>query len=325
MTAFARTSATSAVHLVEGTRIAPVFDQETAAILNEGSAPYAALMPTSVLAGLTTAPVRFAPGRFITIQGSTRVYLPTADGHLLYLPEWALAADIGLAAAVYRTVPEVAVAGFDVSVSLSRFVSCGGQVLFASAGQLRPVAGGSESGFSVAPLDSATCELMNVANEAAAPVFVAAAGSPHIFHAVGGVYRHVHTPAKLSALAGSSTVRVIGVASNRFSALPIGQPYGAPGDLVKSPDSAMVFMVDGDRLVYLPSWTLAAQLGLSKSVRVTPTFPAPTNAPVLIDRILCGGSLYVARDGMLWPDPMASLEGALALAGSTCATLRVSV
>ncbi|MBQ9915971.1 MAG: hypothetical protein IJO71_02085 [Microbacterium sp.] len=227
MSPFGRLDTTGPVYQLSGSRLVPMYDGAVASTFNYGTEPYAALLPGSVAARYTVSGVtRFATGRFILFQGDSRVWLPTSDGRLFYLPSWLRAAEAGLPSTVFSTgVPISAAKDWPQIGNLEPFVGCGTGTYYAASGQLRPVTRAAAAGFTIAALDSDTCAALNIASESAGLVFIRPAGDTRIFYAVNGAYRHVTSVPQLQALAGTPSPRVLTVGSAAFTLLPLGPAY----------------------------------------------------------------------------------------------------
>lgn len=320
MTRLARLSGDDRTFYIDGSTLAPVLDQGTAKILNGGSTPFVGLMPKSVADSYTIGALRFAPGQFITLAGSTEVYLPTTDGRLLYLPSWSIATELGLEIAVYRTVKPAVVADFSVGPDLSLFVSCAGTSYFAADRLLRATL--SDTGFEPVSLDSPICRRLEVSGATGGEVFVKTAASDAVYHATGGMLKHVATLGQLNSLAGSNPLRIRVVSAAAFAALPIGSPYLIAGELVKAPSSDTVYLADGDTLLDIPSLQLLQAAGLGPSIRIIPTLKAGA-VDKLQATISCDGAAYEARGGGWVATGATVTSSTQVLTAETCRALKL--
>ena len=227
MSPFGRIDSYGPVYRMAGSQLQPMYDDAVASTYNLGTVPYAALLPGSVVSrSSVSTQTRFANGRFIMFAGDSRVWLPTADGRLFYLPSWTRASDYALPSTVFSTnVPTSAAFNWPQIGNLEPFASCGGRPYFAASGTLRPTTAAAAKGFVVATLDSSTCSALTLSSESASKVFLRPAGDTRIFYAVGGVYRHVTSVPQLQSLAGTLSPRVITVSRGAFALLPVGSPY----------------------------------------------------------------------------------------------------
>lgn len=227
MSPFGRLDATSPIYQMNGTRLLPMYDTAVASTFNLGTVPYAALLPGSVAARYAvSAQTRFATARFILFQGDSRVWLPTADGRLFYLPSWLRASEFALPSTVFSTgVPITAAKDWPQIGNLEPFVGCGTGTYYAASGELRPATRAAAAGFTVAALDSDTCAALKLSAEAPGLVFIRPAGDTRIFYAVDGAYRHVTSVPRLQSLAGTESPRVLTVGSAAFALLPLGPAY----------------------------------------------------------------------------------------------------
>ncbi|WP_197462659.1 hypothetical protein [Microbacterium sp. T32] len=227
MTPFGRVDSSSPTYQMNGARLVPMYDSAVASTFNYGAVPYAALLPTSVVARSTvSSQTRFATAQFILFQGDSRVWLPTADGRLFYLPSWLRAGELGMPSNVFSTnVPISAAKDWPQIGNLEPFVGCGTGIFYAASGQLRPASRAAAAGFTVAALDSDTCGALNLSTEAPGLVFIRPAGDTRIFYATNGVYRHVTSVPQLQSLAGTVSPRVLTVSAAAFALLPLGPAY----------------------------------------------------------------------------------------------------
>ena len=238
MSSYARTANGGRIHLIEGTVLTPIYDPSSAALINGGSVPYAAVLSSAASSKLDTGVMRFAPGRFITVGSSSRVLLPSRDGRLTYLPSWSLAAEFGLPSSVYRTsVPAQIVAGFTDSSRIGLFAKCSNQIYYAAGGELHEVAAAAAEDFPITVLDSATCAVLDKsASSALANVFVQPRGENPVYMAVDGVYRHVTSPAVLAALGGGSRPVVLELSAAVVNTLPKGPKLSSADRIDPLPD-----------------------------------------------------------------------------------------
>jgi len=330
MTSFARTAATSRIHRIDGKTLQPVFDAATAGRINGGSVPYAAVLRSSVAAGFTVASrVMFAPGDFVLTQGSSDVYLPTSTGALIHLPSWAIATQLGLSATVASRPTNADVAGYTKSGKLSHVVSCGGTVYYAAQGTLSRLTAGAPNGLTVTKLDDALCARLNLKGATVSrDVFLVQTGTTPVYHVVNGVRRWVTSGVQLNELNGGSAPTILRVDAAGLALIPAGQPYPAPGSLVRADNASEVWLVDGTKLLHLPSWGLASSWGLPTSSPVVPAARLKDLATGgdLTHFARCSGTLYAGGGGILSRVASGDSGGNVVttLGASTCAALRLS-
>jgi len=227
MSPFGRTDSAATVYRMVGAEMQPMYDDAVAATYNLGTVPYAALLPGSVVARYrVSTQTRFANGQFIMFAGDSRVWLPTGDGRLFYLPSWTRAAEFGLPSGVFSTnVPTSAAYNWPQIGNLEPFVSCGGSSFYVASGSLRPVTAAATEGFVVASLDPSTCSALAITTEGAGLVFIRPADDTRIFYAVGGAYRHVTSVPQLQKIAGTPSPRVLTISREALALLKIGPAY----------------------------------------------------------------------------------------------------
>ncbi|WP_159502277.1 hypothetical protein [Microbacterium sp. 18062] len=317
MTSFARVQRGGTVHQMAAGVLTPLFDGAAAAFYNGGVEPYAAvLMPVAIAQWRIADRTLFEPGRFIVNPRDGRVIVPTADGRTYHLPVWSFATELGIPTRA-TVVTDGALKGYSDAGTLTPFVTCNGVTYVAASGMLHPT--NATDGFAAAALDDATCGRLTRSDAAAAPVFLRQSNGD-IYHATAGVLRHVATMEQLYSLAQTSSPRLLNVTAATIAALPVGVPYGTPGELVKSGRSANVYLLDGDNLIYVGSFTDVVTLGLGTSVRTVPFFELPASPDVLGRYVTCSGTTYVASSGVLVRSP-SDAGRAIALSETLCGRL----
>lgn len=310
MTGFARVAGGNNVYLLGPGTLSLVYDDRTATILNGGTMPYAATMSSSVAERLSRGLTRFEPGRLLTLAGSPRVYLPTADGQLLYVASWARATELGVAPSVaWMDVPEAAVAGYSRG-ELTEFVTCAGRVYYPASRVLYPVTTRAAEGFRATALDAATCGTLSLST--AAPldaVYVKTAAKPEVYLARQGVYRHVTSPAVLTGMNGGAWPTVLMIGPDAAAALVQGKAIErveyAAGTFVKSATDPRVYLATPDgRLLYLRAWSIADELGLpTTSLTIAPgnVLDSYRYDGDLSLWVSCADKTYFAASGRLQP------------------------
>ncbi|MCR2813614.1 MULTISPECIES: hypothetical protein [Microbacterium] len=282
MTWFARLTADGPISLIEGNQLVPMYDAAAATAHNGGSAPYAAVMGSATAARYTLGPTRFTAGQFIRTTTSTRVYLPTTDGRLIYLPHWAIAAELGLPSSTYRTVDPAVLSRHTEAGSLAPTVRCGDVTAFAAGGVLYPTTSSALNGFALSVLDAPTCGALTVSSEPTLDrVFVQAPRHSAVYLAENGVLRHVTSPSLLRSLGGGAMPRILPLAAAVVDRMPKGEPMrpappaptpppapapapsGTPvGQMIRSSGSSQTYLATADgRAIYLPSWDIAHEWG----------------------------------------------------------------
>jgi hypothetical protein len=334
MSWFATTAFDDSTLLIESDQLRPVYDDVTATRLNGGTAPYAALMPSSVATGYESGLTKFLTANYLTVAGESPVLLPTADGRLLHLQGWPYSAEFGLPAATFHTnVPASAVEGYTQTEQLELYAVCGSTTYVASRGTLHPVTAAAVTGFPAPVLDGQICGALDRSTSApVGKVFVQAAGTSEVYLAENGVYRHVTTRAALTSLTGGTWPRILPVSTATLSLLPKGDPVIekvtlSPGGFVRSDASTRVYLPLGDtQKAYLPAWTYATELGLATTQRVVSRYvlDARTESAPLGLFVDCAGVPHIAAQGKLRPVAASAVAGFSVpkLDAATCGVLR---
>ena len=155
-------------------------------------------------------------------------------------------------------------------------------------------------------LGAGVCGVLSVGTGAAANAFVQVAGQPEIYLLQNDQARHIGSMAKLVELAGSSSPRVLTVTDGTLALYPKGAAIldVAPGALVRAAGDDRVYLpVDGGRLLYVPSFGVVADLGLSASLTVVSASSLGSWSQVgtLSPAVSCGGKTYFGASGKLVP------------------------
>ena len=166
------------------------------------------------------------PAQMVRSSSSPRTYMSTADGRALYLSSWELGEEWGFTRSDLRVIDDATFGRLSTEGNLSLFATCGGEPVFASRGNLYRIDSGATSGFALAALDGATCDLLGVSSAATMNrVFVQPIGQSAVYVADNGVFRHVTSPSALAALGGGSRPPVLSVSAAMMARLPIGSPW----------------------------------------------------------------------------------------------------
>ncbi|WP_227468301.1 hypothetical protein [Microbacterium sp. YJN-G] len=322
MTARASVAGDARLFLLEGRELVPY---ESAAALqawgHETTGFYVATMPAATAARYRALPTRFVPGQFVVATGATRVYLPTADGELHYLPSFDTARSLGLPTSVKRVSAE-AVKSNRVTTTLGPFVLCDAKTYFGAGGALHRVDG--NYGFTPVALDATTCGRLRIADDTEKVLFVKASADPAVYTPIQGRFSHVANPATLSILNGAGSIRIVSVTSGELSRLPKGEQIRTDIGFVTTPSDGRVYLSDAGRLVYLTSWTIADALGMPRIVvpisdKAAAAMSKEGNVTTLVE---CYGRLYRGDGGVLRRVSDAGGEMVTILSSANCATLR---
>ncbi len=222
---FVRSGSSPVVHLLEGRSMTPVYNHAALISIANGRSTDSVAMTPEVFSRFTVARTHFAPGRFVRQAGDDRVYLPTTDGKLVYLPSYAWAEGLGLTGPTDTEVPAASLRGYERSGQLGLVVRCGNATFIGAQGRLVPVTATAVAGLPVQPLDERTCALLPKAGGSPfGTVFLRGADRPEISVLAGGVLRHVPSGAALRALNGGADPSVQLLAPGAVDLLPKGAP-----------------------------------------------------------------------------------------------------
>lgn len=260
----------------------------------------------------------FPVGQFVVGASSPKVWLPTQDGRLLYLPSWDIAGALGLRATAMR-VADSTLSGYRTSDSLNWFVTCDGIVSYVSGGKRYPATGSDK--FANVSLDASLCALLPAAWKDPRPIFVKSATESAVYHLVGGARRYIPTMATLTELSGTTAPTILTVSAAALVAYPEGNQYFVTGELIKSSSSPEVYLFDGERFHYVPSFSRVEALGLPTRVRIVNGWRAQPDIGSLSATVVCDGTAYEPRGGVLYPAGRAATASDTMLGSALCGTL----
>ncbi|MEV8358987.1 hypothetical protein [Microbacterium sp. NPDC076895] len=260
----------------------------------------------------------FAVGQFVVGTSSPKVWLPTQDGRLLYLPSWDIADALGIRATATR-VSDSTLSGYRTSDSLGWFITCDGVVSYVSGGKRYPAAGAEE--FASVSLDESLCALLPAAWEDPRPIFIKSATRPAVYHLVDGVRRYIPTMARLTELSGTTAPTILTVSAAALSAYAEGDQYFTTGELIKSPSSPEVYLFDGEKFHYVPAFSRVEALGLSTRVRTVNSWRSPTGSDSLSTTVVCDDTVYEPRGGVLYSAGRAAKSSDTVLGSALCSAL----
>ncbi|MCR2818053.1 hypothetical protein NQ166_04305 [Microbacterium sp. zg.Y1090] len=305
----------------------PVLDAESARLINGGSAPFAAVMPREAQAALPAGPMLFAPARALRVDGESRVYLPTSDGRLIYVPSFAGLADYGIPGSTFRVVQRSQVAGYTVAGSVAPIAICGTERFIAGSKKLTRLPDGAATGLASTPLDAATCAaLVREGAPQSGQIFLGVTGAPEIYHLTGDTLRHVVSAELLQELNGGRYPATIRMSAGSLGVFTQSLPYLRPGTMVRADGTSAVFLVNGTSLLRLPDWEVSRALGLpTASIVISAAHLATAGSAqgTLGPFIRCGDSLFVAGNSgrSLMTTADSGGNPTVALAPSTCAQI----
>ena len=225
LTWFVRLAVGGEYHLIEDGVAYLLADSALARALNGGQMPYTVVLPSEGVAkyvGKVTS-VRRDPRVTVEPAGSTRTYLPTWDGRLLYVPNWKLATEMGIV--MSRRVSGVSsteLRGYTTQGELSFFVTCDGQRYVAAGGVLHRVTASAATGFATANVGTKLCKVAPIAAGTLNRVFIQGEGRNEVYVADGGKFRHVTSRARITQLNGGVWPSVLAVDPGLVDWLPKG-------------------------------------------------------------------------------------------------------
>lgn len=326
MTSFARLSDGGRIHQIVGAELRPFYDAAAVLARTGSSEPYAAVLPPSVSAKLSAGVLQFAPGTLVAATGDSRVWLAADDGKLLYVPAFGIVDDLGLARTVH-TVSTSDFAGLTQVGTLSAVVSCAAQTYIGASGLLYGVS--DASGLTPLVLDAGTCGLLKTAGETPTALFLQSVGASEVYALEAGRLRHVTSFAKLAQLAGTSSPRILKVTAATLARFSVGPAYlsYAPGTLIQAAGDSRVWLsLDDGTALYVPSFGVIDDLGLSRVVSSVSaeTLASLTKAGTLSTVVDCGGKAYIAASGVLYAFSGSAGFAVSVLGAPQCGQLKIS-
>ncbi|MFF7292062.1 hypothetical protein ACFY9N_05950 [Microbacterium sp. NPDC008134] len=298
MTTRANVRGDTRIFSIEGKDLVPYQNAAAMSAWGQNASLYAATMPAAHAAQYPAARTRFVPGQLITVAGSDRVFLPSSDGQLIYVPVFANVTSMGLSTSVLKAVPAQWIAQHPGRSNLGRYIVCNGATYFTSGGLL--YRSPSSGGFVTVAPDSRTCAKLKVGDDAAGPLFVRSTADAAVFYADGGTFRHVTNQASLAALRGPGATRLVPMSPADLASLPKGPPLRTDIGLVTTAGDGRVYLADAGRLIYLSSWATADDLGLPRAA-VTISDAGAASMPragTVTNVVSCNSIVYTARAGV---------------------------
>ncbi|MBQ3358025.1 MAG: hypothetical protein IJG47_03895 [Microbacterium sp.] len=321
MTTRANVRGDTRIFAIEGNDLVPYQNAAAMSSWGQNASLYAATMPATHLAKFSVRPTRFVPGQLITVAGSDRVFLPSSDGQLIYVPVFGNVTSLGLSTNVLKSVPTPWIAQYPGRANLGRYVECNSATYFTAGGLLYRTP--SSGGFVSVTPDSRTCALLKVGDDAAGPLFVRATNDTAVYVADGGTFRHVANQSTLAALRGTGPTRLVSLAPADLATLPKGAPIRTDIGLVTTAGDGRVYLADAGRLIYLSSWTTADDLGLPRAaVTISDAVAASIpRAGTVSNVVSCNSVVYSAKAGVFTRvgDPTGLTP--MVLSADNCATL----
>lgn len=322
MTAFASVNGLTA--LLEGDTVRSFANDNAARAYNGGAMPYAAsISPTHLAAKRVLGFRTFEPGVFIAVSGDPKVYLPTANGTLLYVPDWNIVRDSGLAARTGARVAAADIAGYGTA-TFTPFVRCGGTVYIAGGGRVRAIDAGQVGDVPIADLDDRTCGTFPSVGSAITGGVYVKASDGKVYRVAGGALHIVPSRAFWAGLVGSDNLVASSWSAASVAAVQIGQGYPNTAQFVRAWGTATVYLVNATTLVPVPSWTIPRAYGWrAVSTQIDAALiDTMAKSATLTEIVRCGQTLYRPEGGRAAVISAAPAgAGITDLAPSTCAAL----
>jgi len=326
---FVQAPGAAEVYILEGGVRRHVTSRQKLAELAGTSSARILSVTAGSLAQIPVGPAYLSVPAGTPIQGAgqAKVWLPAAAG-LLHVPVFGVMDDLGIPRSSVAAVQTSVIASFPDAGVLSPVVSCGGVSYIAASGTLYPFA--DASGFTASDLGTAVCAVLTRSKDKPQKIFVQAAGTPEVYLLQNGSRSHVTSTAKLVALAGTATPRILTITAGSLAQFPEGPPLSlaSAGNLIRGEGQEQVWLVlSGSRMTHVPSFGVTDDLGISRTsvITVPPSVVSSfTRSGELSPIVSCGGKVYLAAGGSLYPFADASGFSASALGTTVCGSLRIS-
>ena len=325
LTQFAVSPETGAVYYVSGGTKRWVQTMDDLVRLNGGQVPTFTRLGNTALASIPTGRDYIGTGNVIRQSGTTARYLVDANDTAHAFPSVALAAEF--TSAPVLDVSASTIAALAVGPAMTPVVACGSDYYIAGGGSLWRIASNSSSGLPVTALDASTCGLFTKSSQTVAGgLFINSRTSGAVYYVVNGKKSHLSSMAAVAALNGGSTPALVPLSDTVVGSIANGAELLGPTQLVKGPNSATVYMVDGlSRKIPIDSFELASEFGVSgHSVVADSTLAGyASRGSVLTVVVTCGADYYIAAGGALHRINSKSSSGlpVTALDAMTCAAL----
>lgn len=300
--------------VVAGTRYDVSSPADRTAVIKLGATDTDYIVPNGATGTMTPTPLPVSSGALVYVPDDRRVYV--VDGSTLhYVPsfEYTRAAGLGSAArAVTRQQLEaIGAVGPDFGGYLLR---CGDEDVLAANGAVAPLAAGvaaSDFGRTPVELGSALCDVLTGPSTSSAPASgLLRAPDGRIFIAEDGGLRHIPNVDVLAAMGGFTTGWTE-VAQSVIDWFPAGPPIDeraayVDGSLIYAAEDHRVYVVDGDDLLYVPSFTYSEAWGLggfSQTRQVPKTVIdsyASKTGRLDTTTLQCGDTTYAAIGGTVY-------------------------
>ncbi|MFT4187806.1 MAG: N-acetylmuramoyl-L-alanine amidase [Aeromicrobium sp.] len=243
----------SALNLIEGQTRRPITTLNAWASVRGGST-YAARMSASGASRYQLGAAILEPGVLFKERSSPSVYLGATDSHLVHIPSFDMAADLGATRLVTVADGELA-RNSKAAQGLQPAVSCGGTSYIIGSGLLNPVSGWDSTGLTPSAMANVPCTSLRIASGIVSPpIFVQRRGVADVYLVGEGELHHVRSWSRLLELAGGSEPKVL-VWSNRTAAvLKVGAPEFGVGSYIRFGTEPEVYRTDGRTIQHVTSY-----------------------------------------------------------------------
>jgi len=176
-------------------------------------------------------------------------------------------------------------------------------------------------------IDLTPAQLATLRTSTTVAQFAVGDTNPAMYYITEGSRRSIRAYSQLIALAGSGSRDFTRLSSATLSLLPLGRDLIDPGQVLKFPSQASLYLVNGAaELVPIGSGNILTTFGLpAHQVSGNPSSTGWTTAtsPLGI-QVLCGADRFVAGGGSLWQVSTDPGLPSTTLAPETCSALRKS-
>jgi len=263
----------------------------------------------------------WASGTLIGDPTANKVYFVNGD-QLIYLDSFLTSTALGVPSSV-QMVTHASLSGVTIQPGALRpIVVCGGTTYAGIGGQLRQLNTAQTGTLPSTTLATSACAALPKGPALTSQLFVTSPSTGRVYQFAAGAKLYMHSLAQMLALSPSALTTtwpdtMINTVSDRYPT----------GTLVGDQAANKVFLVDGDQLIYLDSFTTSTALGIASTAPsiddATVVAYTPIEPGFLRPVVTCGTTTYAGIGGQLRAiDP--SKTGALAstpLATTTCAAL----
>lgn len=307
----------------------PLYNEAAARALNGDmrATPFAPYLPAARYAGLTKAPLVFAPGQLVRSTTDPRVYMTADFDRLLAVNAWSDVADYNRLPTDLATVPPTDLARYRADVAVAPTLRCPTGTYLPTGGILHRLGSPERAGLPAVDVAEITCAQFPVGSAAPGAVALRTSDDGTVFVIEQSQRRRVVTWSHLLDHNGGSAPVVLVVKPTTLQAIPFGPPI-ADGTLVKGSDAALA-MVSGSTSHWVQSFDVVRELGVPTSHRAVTDaeVAALTPGATLGLWVDCGGIIGFAASGRVHTVTAAAAAGftPVSLSAATCARLTTEV